>query len=186
MLLELQQSVVDRLNLIAIDQEAFLRISPEGSRDSGRAAVRRALFVGYTGSGFGRPSSTQPVTQDRTANFEIRIELRDLQDPSPVLPVIDAIHSVLTGYQPQIEEVSGPMYPTRDGFVDSRSGIHFYVVAYSVPLTHVQNFVQNFEPDLPDDWQLNSIISGVHRAKIGDLDDRVLDRVATVPVSQES
>lgn len=191
MLLELQEKVVERLNLIAASQEAFLRISPEGSKDAGRAGVRRALFVGYTGSTFTRPGSTQPVTQDRTANFEIRIELRDLQDPSPVLPLIDAIHAVLTGYFPQIpvdnEEgstVSGPMYPNRDGFVDSRQGTHFYVLTYSVPLIHKQAFTQDFEPDLPEGWQLNSIISGVHRARIGNLADEVLDRVVVVPLPE--
>jgi hypothetical protein len=102
LLQEAEQSIVDRI-ATAPERPEILRVVawPDSPLEYGRAQMQTGIYVRFAGFRFPPvEGQRQPYVQRGTANFEIRLLLKDLRSHAGAYEWIEAVHRRLTGFRP--------------------------------------------------------------------------------------
>jgi hypothetical protein len=83
-----------------------------------------ALLVNYHGSDYRDPESTDAMIQERKADWDITLQLRNLRSHVGAYPVIESIRAALQGWGQN--EVGAAFWMVSDKFVDVLHGVWVY------------------------------------------------------------
>lgn len=133
MLKELVTLVRDRLGRYLLN-DAIVLGYPEAPSGSGFAAGMPRITVAYIGSQFAAPRSMTALAQDRTCQVAVYLQAQDLLNDESVLPLIEKIQHILTGFEPFPN--GGYMYPTSDDFVSDTNKNFLRELRFAVPQPH--------------------------------------------------
>jgi hypothetical protein len=186
MLAELEQQIVGRL---ASRMEAIgVTVAPFPASPAvlGYPVRRSQALVSLKRRRFERPDESDPVTRDFsqrvTIEFEIQVELVNLQTHSEAYAALDTILEALSGFVPAVKGAQ-PMYCTTDGFVDLDEAVYLYSGTYAVPLLYYSEVNAGAQVPPPVNWQELRI--GLHRSRVDTLSDEVLDQQIVIPVQPQ-
>lgn len=87
-----------------------------------------AALVAYGGSRYGEPEALGTLVQERLAEFDITLLLRNLRGPAGANVHIDAIRLALTGFR--LAGGGSKLRPVRDRFVDHDNGVWRFEITF--------------------------------------------------------
>ncbi len=137
--LEIEQLVIDRL-LPLKRQNILIEKFPASPAELRKPFSRERIIVGYQGEArSSEPSAISggPIAQQRSLNFEIVYQLKDLRDHTASHSALSQVDELLTGWQPI--DASDQFQFVRGGFVDwtRETTIWLYSQTYTLPIREV-------------------------------------------------
>lgn len=196
MLKEAEAAIIKRVEAILTPFEVTIAPFPGDSDQQPKPGRKGMILIGYKRSRF-RLTSTQPVTCEIIAEYELSIQLRDLRSHTGAYPLLDMMRYAITGLIP----LKGPLskcYPVQEGFIKVEDGIWYYTLIVAVAMMQIEgqqpytaadiDYLERdpalgVRPYAPDGGI--QIHTSVRRSRTDDLPDNVLDRtfvvIETVP-----
>lgn len=102
MLQQAEQSIADRL-AAAPNWPKPIRVEawPDNPLEFGRSQMQQTVYVRFAGLNLGAvQGQRQPYVQEGTADFEIRLLVKDLRSHTGAYDLIEIIHQRLTAFRP--------------------------------------------------------------------------------------
>lgn len=171
MLAEIESALITRVKTALNGSEVIVAGFPGESEQEARASRQARVFVGYRRSTF-QSVSAEPMTFEMLAEFEVVLLVRNIRTYLDAYPLLDAVRAALTGFWADCDRASGKCYPTAEAFNKVEEGIWYYSQTFAVPLLLAEDLKALYPPPyIPVE-----VVSGLHRSKVGNLADSVLDR----------
>jgi hypothetical protein len=82
------------------------------------------ILVSYGGSGFEEPTNLDELIQERTLEFTITLQIKDLRSHDGAYHYLEQISDALSGYSPQGNR--RVMYQVEEGFIDMVKNVWFW------------------------------------------------------------
>lgn len=138
----METAIVERL--AGDDRIKPLKVAPwpDSAADFPGAVRQGGVFVGYTGSRFGQPT-TDVIAQDATAEWQIVLSVKALRGPGGAYPYLEAVRALLTGFEPA---GGGLMYPIDERFDDQLQGAWVYTLVFNNGYVHVPDAPTSDDP----------------------------------------
>ncbi|MCC5636320.1 Gp37 family protein [Nostoc sp. CHAB 5844] len=136
MLKEAEAAIVKRVEAVLAPFEVSIAPFPGDSDAQTKPGRKGQIFIGYKRSRF-RLTSTQPVTCEIIAEYELSIQLRDLRSHTGAYPLLDTLRYAITGLIP----LKGPLskcYPAQEGFLKVEDGIWYYALVVAVAMMQIE------------------------------------------------
>jgi len=89
------------------------------------------VLVAYRGSRFSTPTNTDKIIQERTLEFSITIQIRNLRDHSGAYASLEAVRASLTGFSPL--ENKRVMHLSGEDFLDFSKNVWTWGQTWHLP-----------------------------------------------------
>ncbi len=132
---EIENSIIEKLK--ASFPEVLVQGFPDKPAEFILLHPVGALLVHYQGSNYTNSNALSFISQENKKEFSITIITRNLRENRGAYEYIDAIKSVLTGFQPN---ECTKLIPTKDFFISENTGIWQYGINFSLSTINIQNY----------------------------------------------
>lgn len=103
-----------------------------------------AALVVYGGSQYGEPEAVGILVQERRAEFDVMVLLRNLRGPEGANAHLDAIRLALTGFR--LPWGGSKLRPVRDRFVDHDNGVWRFELTFAAVVPAIEPAPEELGP----------------------------------------
>lgn len=103
-----------------------------------------AALVIYGGSRYGEPDSLGAIVQERLAEFDVTLLLRNLRGPTGANTHVDAIRLALTGFK--VAGGGSKLRPVRDRFVAHDNGVWRFEITFVAAIPAIEQLEEDLVP----------------------------------------
>ncbi|HEY9737475.1 MAG TPA: Gp37 family protein [Trichocoleus sp.] len=191
MLAELETAIIERLDSVLRPLDVPVFPFPANPEEWAAPVYQTQVLVGLRRRRFQEPEFVDAIRRDFTQQgaieWVIQCEYVNLVDHVGVYSVLDAVLAALSGFAPAAPTAPeafkiDPMYLQSDAFSGLDEAVYTYTSNWLLPITYRSDISGGQIPPVFD-WQVLRL--GLHRAKVDDLADEVLDQELDFDVSND-